>query len=905
MTFTTGTKLGAYEILAPLGKGGMGEVWRARDTRLNREVAIKVLPADFANDADRLQRFEQEAHATSALNHPNILTVHDFGLASAELGGAPYLVAELLDGEELRAELERGALAPRKAIEYARQIADGLAAAHAKGIVHRDLKPENLFVTADGRVKILDFGLAKLRPQPAMNAGSEVATQKKITDPGTVMGTVGYMSPEQVRGQDVDHRSDIFSFGIILHEMLSGQRTFTGDSLVEVMNAILKEEPPELSETNAKISPQLEKLVRRCLEKKPERRFQTASDLGFALESLTTLSSSGKHRTEAAPILETTSKRRGWRDRIWMIAAGVLALALLALSVAYFRRPALEAETVWLSVNPPDKAESFTSPAISPDGRTLAFVATVEGKTQIWVRSLSASASRPLAGVENASWLFWSPDNQFIGFFAAGKPQKIAISGGTPVPLAEIQTTSLLQTIPGGTWNRDGVILFGSPNKGIQRVSANGGPVSSVTTIDSSRGEVGHGYPFFLPNGRQFLFHIQHNDPNKQGIYLTSLEGGEAKQLITTEVRSVWAGENPATPGAGYLVFIQQGALMAQSFDFGRNQLSGELVRLVEQVQTGRRGFNGQFSLAGNVLVAMEGTTREQLTWVDRTGKKVGTVGPVGAYSGRDLSPDGQRLAVTRYDPKLGTSDIWLFDLVRGTETRFTVDPANDNAPRWSPDGSRIVFSSTRKGMPGLYLKDANGAGQEELLFESANPKVSLQWTPDGRFILYREQDPQTGLDLWMLPLEGERKPYPWVKTQFSESTVDGVSPDGKWMAYSSDESGRNEVYIQAFVPGVPASGSRWPISIGGGAQTRWRRDGRGLYYHHDGKMMEVDVSLGTKVEAGLPRELFEYRTIRADLTRSWNMTKDEQRFLFVTNADEASLSPFTVVLNWMAEVKK
>ncbi|MBL8205841.1 MAG: protein kinase [Blastocatellia bacterium] len=887
--------LSHYHLVSKIGAGGMGEVYRARDTRLDREVAIKVLPAEFATDADRLHRFEQEARATSALNHPNILTIYDIG----NHDGAPFIVAELLDGEELRAQLDQGALPVRKAIEYAQQIAAGLAAAHEKGIVHRDLKPENLFITKDGRVKILDFGLAKLRPPRPGAAGSDVATARQLTNPGTVMGTVAYMSPEQVRGQDLDHRSDIFSFGIILYEMLAGQRAFTGEMMADVMSAITRDDPPELSELNSKVTPQLEKIVRRCLEKKPERRFHSAHDLGFALESLTTLSSSGKHRTEAVPTLATTSKRSGWRDRIWMIAAGVLALIALALSVAYVRRPALEAETVWVSINPPDKAVSFNSPAISPDGRTLAFIANVEGKTQIWVRSLSASAPRPLAEAANGSWLFWSPDNQFIGFFFAGKLYKIALSGGTPAPLLDIQT------IAGGTWNRDGVILVGSANQGIQRVSANGGPVSRVTTVDSSRGEVSHGYPFFLPNGRQFLFHIQHNDPNKQGIYLASLEGGEAKQLITTEVSSVWAGENPATPGAGYLVFIRQGALMAQSFDFGRNQLSGEPVRLVEQVQTGLRGFNGQFSLAGNVLVAMEGTTREQLTWVDRTGKKVGTVGPVGAYGIRDLSPDGQRLAVTRFDPKLGTGDIWLFDLVRGTETRFTVDPADDSSSKWSPDGSRIVFSSTRKGMSGLYLKDATGAGQEELLFESANRKIPLQWSPDGRFILYRESDPQTRFDLWMLPLEGERKPWPWLKTQFMESTGDGISPDGKWMAYSSDESGRNEVYIQAFVPGVPASGSRWPISIGGGQQTRWRRDGRGLYYHLNGKMMEVDVSLGAKVEAGLPRELFDSRTIGADINRAWNMTKDEQRFLFVTNADEASVPPFTVVLNWMAEVKK
>jgi serine/threonine protein kinase len=477
MAIVTGTRLGVYEVIALLGKGGMGEVYRAKDTRLDRDVAIKVLPADFANDADRLKRFEQEARATSALNHPNILTVYDIGTHD----GAPYIVEELLEGEELRAQLNEGAIAPKKAIEYARQIADGLSAAHDKGIVHRDLKPENLFITADGRVKILDFGLAKLRSQQNDPVDSQIPTQKRITDPGTVMGTVGYMSPEQVRGQEADHRSDIFSFGVILYEMLSGQRTFCGDSAVEVMNAILKEDPPELSETNAKISHALDKIVRRCLEKKPERRFQTASDLGFALEALATTSSSGASRAQSAqaPGASATTKR----ERIAWIGLAVMTLIALAFGVAYFWRPVPEAETMRFSITPPDKVTYFDWPTISPDGRTLAFVANVEGKTQLWARPLNSTTAKPLVEVSsNFNWPFWSPDSRSLGFFDDGKLRKITLAGGTPENLCEANSGN------GGTWSRDGVILFGLGRKGLKRISANGGAATDVTTVDATRG---------------------------------------------------------------------------------------------------------------------------------------------------------------------------------------------------------------------------------------------------------------------------------------------------------------------------------------------------------------------------------------------------------------------------------
>ncbi len=920
MTDVPALRFDHYEIIAPLGKGGMGEVYRARDTRLNREIAIKVLPAEFAPDADRLRRFELEAMATSSLNHPNILTVYDFGTHD----GNPYLVMELLEGGELRAQLGAGAMPVRKAIEYAQQIAAGLAAAHDKGLVHRDLKPENLFVTKDGRVKILDFGLAKLTQLRNADRGMRIAEDAdtlmqspdgnpnsaipnlQLTIPGTVMGTVAYMSPEQVRGQDLEQRSDIFSFGLILYEMLAGQHAFQGKSQAETMAAIANAEPPELNETNAKISPQLEKIVRRCLEKKPERRFQTASDLGFALEALSTPSSSGANRTEAVQALDTATmtKRGGWRERIAWIAAGVLALALLALGVAYSRRPALEAEMVRLFVNSPEKATRFDYPTISPDGRTLAFVATVEGKTQLWVRPLNATTTKPLAEV--GSYVtrplpFWSPDSQFLAFFDGGKLKKVALSGGAPVILCDAPSAG------GGTWNREGVILFGDGAAGIKRISANGGAVTVTRTVDSSRGEIYHIAPIFLPDGRHFLFYLANSDPTKRGAYLASLDGGEAKLLLPLDSPLVGVTTNPAARNESYLVFVRQGALLAQAFDFNRNQLTGEPVRLAEQPHfiVANDGSHIQSSLSANgVLVLIEGNANQQLAWFDRAGKKLGTVGSAGIYGVPRLSPDEQRLAVGRRELQTRTSDIHLFDLARGTDTRFTFDPAPDIYPCWSPDGSRLVWTSTREGVGNLYQKAASGAGQDEALLRSAYPKLALGWSADGRFILYRESGAQTSNDLWVLPLEGERKPWPWLNTPFSE--ISGkFAPDGKWIAYDSDESGRREIYLQAFVPGAPASGGKWQLSTNGGDTAQWRRDGRELYYlSADNKLMAVDVTLGTEVKAGTPHELIALSSIRRITGTNYTLTGDGQRFLFVTSADEASVPPFTVVLNWMAEMK-
>src|SRR5262245_17550638 len=572
----SGQGIGAYKILALLGRGGMGVVYRARDERLRREVAIKVLPASLAHDADRLRRFEQEAQATSALNHPNILTIYDIGAHE----GAPFIVAELLEGEELRAQLESGALPVRTTLEYAQQITTGLAAAHEKGIVHRDLKPENLFVTKDGRVKILDFGLAKLRPPQPGVVDTDAPTHKRLTHPGVVMGTVGYMSPEQVRGEETDHRSDIFAFGLILYEMLSGRRAFRGASAIEVMNAILKEEPAELGETDAKISPQLEKIVRHCLEKQPERRFHSAHDLGFALEALSTPSGS---RLEGAALVaapERADKSHGL-PREWLAWAVAAALLLVTLGVSWAyitRQPATDLRVFKTSILPPERS-SFGQIAVSPDGRHLAFTAATGGKVQLWVRPLNSTEARALADTQGAILPFWSPDSRFIGFFADGWLKKIEVTSGLVQPLCEV-------LVPfGGVWSRAGVILFGQGGV-LWQISATGGEVIQVTTLDLTRQELVHHDPTFLPDGRHFLYNISGGQKETRGVYLGSLDETLKRRLLDdfTVAKYVPAVPGDTAGGAVWLLFGRVGALLARPFDTSRLDFTGEPFSLPDKL---------------------------------------------------------------------------------------------------------------------------------------------------------------------------------------------------------------------------------------------------------------------------------------------------------------------------------
>jgi Tol biopolymer transport system component len=892
-----GTQIGPYEVLAPLGAGGMGEVWRARDTRLNREVAIKFLPATLANDAERLRRFEQEARATSALNHPNILTVYDIG----EHQGSPYIVAELLEGEELRDQLQRGAIALRKTIEYATQIANGLAAAHAKTIIHRDLKPENIFITTDGRAKILDFGLAKLRSQaPASASGSDVQTQKAITDPGVVMGTVGYMSPEQVRGQDADHRADIFSFGVILHEMLTGRRAFLRETMAETMTAILREEPEEITQINSKAPPQLERIVSRCLEKKPEQRFQSTSDLCFAIEALSAPSTTSG-TNEAAIEAAAAAKRGDRRNRYPWIAAGVLALIALTLGVAYLRRSGSEERAVRLAFAPPENLAFdnglYDSVIISPDGRTLAFTGrAADGTRQLWTRPVDATEAQPLPGTNDPLTPFWSPDSRSIGFGSQGKLRRIELAGGRPQVLCDAPR------LQGGSWSRDGVIVF-SPNTGagLLQIPAAGGAPTPVTDPDPGRGENELRDPSFLPDGRHFLYRVLGAGREKR-TFAASLDSKEVKQVLADDAPAVYAAP-------GWLLFVRDGALMAQSFDADSRELKGEAFQITPP--TNDVSVSGiPMSVSDNGVLIWQGDRQReyQLVWFDRQGKQLGSSGPsmkVSIGQAPSLSPNDKQIVIHRTDPQSQNQDIWLIDVARDLPTRLTSDPATEQLPIWSPDGNHLVFDAIRGGVRGLYKKAASG-GSEELLLQGG-PNAVGDWSPDGRLILYGRTAVGTRRDVFVLPLFGDRQPYPILDSQFDEYR-EQFSPDGRWLAYVSDESGGYEVYLQPFTEGR-LGGAKLRISTKGGNQPRFRRDGQELFYvAADGQMMVVALNTsGATVEPGTPRPLFKTRMLTGMIQSAseYDVTADGQRFLIGTTVNEANSTPVIVMLNWSAKLNR
>jgi serine/threonine protein kinase len=887
-----GTKLGRYEIHSAIGAGGMGEVYRARDTQLGRDVAVKVLPASFFEDMDRLHRFQQEACAASALNHPNIMVVHDIGAHD----GSTYVVSELLDGETLRKRIGGTPLAQRRVIDYALQIARGLAAAHEKGIIHRDLKPDNIFITNDGRVKILDFGLAKLTQLDGNLAQTDIPTRRVDTDPGVVMGTVGYMAPEQLKGRNVDQRSDIFSFGAILYEMLSGRRAFLRESAAETMSAILKEDPAELSDTNKTVSPGLERLVNHCLEKNPEQRFHSARDLAFALESLsggTVLS----QQTETMPT---------WVPRLiksreliaWIVAGIAILAALTAFAMKYFPTP-VDKRVLKLSILPQQKTDmgmtGATPMAISPEGRRLAFIANSSGKDLVWVRPLDSLSAQALAGTDGVfspSNIFWSPESRSIGFFAGGKLKKIDASGGPPQTLCDAPDGR------GGTWNSEGVILFNpsASNQPIFRVSAAGGNPTPVTSLDTAQYETSHRWPYFLPDGRHFIFFVRGRSEHT-GVYVASLDSKDTRQLVAAPVSGLYAPP-------GWLLFMRNETLMAQLFDANELRLSGEPISIAERVSFNGGLGRGSFSVSENgVLVYRGGGSQvNQPLWFDRTGKQLGSLGEAALYFTLWLSPDGKRAAADRMDSQTGTQDIWLFDLLRGIPSRFTTDPANDWFPLWSPDGNSSVFSSNREGVTNLFLKNASGVGDEEVLLKSDENKTADDWSADGKFIVYDSRNTQNKADLWILPMEGDRKPFPFLQTVFNELQAQ-FSPDGKWLAYTSDESGTPEVYVQTF----PASGGKWRISTTGGAEPQWRRDGKELFYlGGDKKLMAVEIKQGTAFEAGVPKALFETRVLALTTFRNhYVVTADGQRFLINSGLADSDYAPISVVVNWTEDLKR
>ncbi|MBL8205847.1 MAG: serine/threonine-protein kinase [Blastocatellia bacterium] len=897
-----GQQIGHYQIRSLLGAGGMGQVYQARDTRLDRAVAIKVLPNSFTSDPDRLRRFELEAKATGALNHPNILTIHDTGAHE----GTPYIVTELLEGTELGSLLSDGPLPLRQALDYARQIAQGLAAAHEKGITHRDLKPANIFVTTEGRIKILDFGLAKLNPVKLVGStDAETVTQTPNTEPGVVMGTVGYMSPEQVRGQAADHRSDIFSFGIILYEMLTGRRAFQGESFAEVMAAIVKDDPLEISAANPQIPLSLAHVTRHCLEKRPERRFQTASDLGFAIEAVAVFSDSQPQLAlMAAP--ESEPEKPGTtifkRERLMWAALSLLLAAGLIATWFFLRKPSAETRVTRLSIPLPKDTGTASSQApdlaLSPDGGRLVFSA-ITGKTrQLWLRSLDSFTTQPLAGTEGADSPFWSPDGNSIAFFADNKLKKIDTRSNV------IEIICPAGSGRGGDWSRDGIILFcAGDGAALSRVDAAGGKPEVATELDTALGEINHDYPSFLPDGQHYLFHLF--GKNHHGIYVGSLKSKERKLLIplspdsANATRAMWSASDS---GAGYILYaLNRNTLLARAFDPDRLEFQGEPFRVAENVIVSLTG-NARFTTAANgTLAYLQNREMDvaKLTWCDRSGKRLSEAGTAEPWTSFALSPDDAAVALIRNEPNRLNS-LWQLNLAQGTTTRVVTDTDSANFfPVWSPDGEQLAFASARNSALNLYLKRTTGNAPEERLLETRFQTYPLSWSPDGKVLIYAMGDPQTRTDIWALPLSGsvagERKPQPLLQTKFDERAAK-VSPDGHWLAYVSDETGTAEIYVTTF----PQPGRAWRISKSGGNNPAWRADGKELFYLAGRQLMAASVSgSGTEFQSSAPQPLFEIEGA------NYAVSRDGQRFLTSVVTERAPTPPINVALNWTAEVKK
>jgi eukaryotic-like serine/threonine-protein kinase len=895
MKLQPGARLGPYEIVSAIGAGGMGEVYRARDPRLGRDVAIKVLPAAVAVDIDRLRRFEQEARAAAALNHPNILAVYDIGTDA----DTTFIVSELLDGETLRERMKAGPVAVRRAIELALQVAHGLTAAHDKGIVHRDLKPENVFVSRDHRVKILDFGLAKLQDHSPIGPASAVVTSPWLTQPGVVLGTVGYMAPEQVRGLPVDHRADLFAFGAILYELLSGRRAFARETAPETMAAILNDDPPTISTAAAPIPPGLARIVDRCLEKSASARFQTVVDLAFALEGLSD--------TSTASLPTAAGTQRSYKPWLGWGAVALLLVTLAPYAYQHVRERRATPSPTRFQIPPTVEFGGPGNFGLSPDGRQLAFVGRgPDGVMRLWIRTMDSLEVRPLPGSEaNESTPppFWSPDGRFVAFDAGGKLKKLDVSGGPPQTLCDLPSVAV-----GGAWNRDGDIIVGNITGGLLHVRETGGATSPVTTLDPSRKEEFHMLPSFLPDGRHFVYlRVAPGGPEFSGTYVGTLDAKPDEQskerLLPYQVGLTYAAATDSGPGR--LLFLREGTLMAQPFDERRLVLAGDPVPVVERVGSFRD--SGFFSTSDNdVLVYRTAGSDSQVTWFDRLGNVSGRVSEPGGYRGVALSPDGSRAVASRTDPQdASKADLWLFDLSRGTgATRLTLGTGIAEMPIWSPDGKRIAFTF---GNNMLRQKLASGEGGEQELMrvDTAGSIRPADWSPDGRFLLYAAAD--SNATTWdLLVLSGsDPKPVPFVRSGFTEEQG-RYSPNGRWVAYVSNESGLDEVYVRAlatdFSSSSASAGGSVLVSRGGGTSPRWRRDGRELFYlAPNGKMMAIEVNAGQQFDIGAPTPLFQTPpgAIVGDVSA------DGKRFLLVTPVGPSASAPFTVVMNWAAGLKK
>jgi len=872
MPLSSGDKLGPYEILALIGAGGMGEVYRARDPRLGRDVAIKISAQQFT------ERFEREARAVAALNHPNICTLYDVG--------PNYLVMEFVEGEA-----PNGPMPIEEALRFASQVAEALAAAHDKGIVHRDLKPANIKITPDGAVKVLDFGLAKVTPASAgeSNAGNSPTLTMGATQAGMILGTAAYMSPEQAKGKSVDKRADIWAFGVVLYELLAGRRLFDGEDVGDVLAAVIKDEPDW-----SRVPPQVQRLLKSCLQKDPKQRLRDIGDAWKLLDDV------GQAHGLSGPATGRSHK--------WMWPAIAAALFLIGGAGAYWVRPGPVPERVAkLSITPPEGTNFVDviqgSPVVfSPDGRAIAFTASKSGQQQVWIRPLDSMEARPLPGTEGAYGPFWSPDSRSLGFAAQGKLKRIDIAGGPAQALTDANSA------PGntatGTWNSEGKILYSlSATSNLFVIAAAGGERSEATKLDVKLGEASHLWPDFLPDGRHYLYHVRAARSTEFQVYAGILGSSERTLLLKGVTDARYAPPRGGHPG--YLLYVRDGALMAQPFNERSLKLAGDPVAVAEQIATSTNATVGDFSVSANGILAYRqggsSSREEELVWYDRSGKQTGSVAKrPDAINTPRLSPDGKMAVFMQGRQGTGASqEIWLMDLARGVTSRFTFN--GGITPVWSPDGSQIAFA--RLG-DGIYTKASNGGGAESVLWKDQGQVAPTDWSADGRFLLTARIDPSTLSDIWLLPSAGDGKPVPLLQTPANESNPRFSPGPGapRWVAYQSNESGHNEVYVIS-MPGQPLG--KWQISNGGGQTPRWRGDGRELYYMSPDNqtVMAVDIDNGPAFHAGTPRTLLKVE--RPARFGAWEPAADAKRFLFGIQEQANSAAPITVVLNWQVALPK
>jgi serine/threonine protein kinase/Tol biopolymer transport system component len=882
-----GTSIGPYRIEQSLGAGGMGQVYKARDTRLGRTVALKVLSPALANDPEFRSRFEREARTISQLEHHHICALYDVG----DHNGTAYLVMQYLDGETLAQRLEKGPLPMERALSVAVQTADALDGAHSAGVVHRDLKPANIFLTKSG-VKLLDFGLAK-SIAPFAGTVDAAVTGSGLTTPGMILGTVPYMAPEQLEGKQADARTDLFALGAVIYEAFTGTRAFDGEHQANVISSIMSDTPPPISASRPDVPAALDRIVSGCLAKDPEARWQSARDVKRALTWML------EPMTGAATIAPRERRRRD------LAVAGVALLigAVIATVIAQWSladpQDAREASAYRFEVFPEDGASFGMSPAfmaVSPDGRTLVWHGpNAQGESGIWIRSLDSLTAHMLKGGENGVQPFWSPDSKFIAFVANGKLKKIGVSGGLA------QTLTDAPSAQSGTWSRDGVIVFRQGTGGLYRVAAAGGPATPVTTLDASRGETAHLWPQFLPDGKHFLYQVQSTQPEYDGmVYVASLDSTDHVALFIADSHAVYVPQ-------GYLLCMRSNTLVARPFDADSLRPTGEPVPVAEQIEINTLTRRGAFSVSPAGVLAYRPIAETQLVWVNRSGRQLSTVGPPGHYRNAALSPDEQRVAVARIDVETGAPDIWVIDLSRGVMSRLTSHPALDDLPVWSRDGQHIFFRSSRDGPANFYRTPSSGTGPDEPLFTTRTGVVPMDVSADGRLI-YADGDPTSRFlyDLWQSPLSGDRKPVPLMRTKFHETQAQ-LSPDGRWFAYVSNDSGRNEINVSPF----PSGDRKWQISTNGGVEPRWRGDGKEIFFVGlDQSLMAVPVTTGSAVQAGVPVKLFDTGmrgTLSASYVRNQYVnTRDGQRFLIDHDPrGRAPVSSITVIVDWVAAVAK